>query len=149
MSSSNTFFVANRFRVIARTRNGKQFLVSFCTAAEAARNIIEQYSQGLVERKEQVHSLWVEEWIGMPTHGQWIRMRGDDDGLFRKLGGTELALTNSGFKSGDVVDAVLLEKRTRRGGWNAALESNPLVRGPVTLVTVSYTHLTLPTILLV
>ena len=131
MSSTNSSFVGNRFRIVAKICSGKICLVSLFPTAKAARMRIEQFSEAPTDcRKNQLKALWIEEWIGEPTNGYWRRLLLRNGGTYFKVMVSEERKFQ--ITAGGIVDAVLLEQKTRRGGWNAALEVDPSIQGPIT-----------------
>jgi hypothetical protein len=84
---------------------------------------------------EGLKSVYVEEWIGTLTSGRWVRLGPGRGGFFHGFStrrGIRRAETPSiGPRSGARVACVLLEKRTRKGGWKARVLDRGL-SGPVT-----------------
>ena len=131
MSSTISSFVGNRFRIVAKTCGGKICLVRLFPTAKAARMRIQQFLEAPTDCwNNQLHTLWIKEWVGNAINGYWRRLLLRDGGAYFKVQAREKRKFQ--VTSGETVDAVLLEQKTRRGGWNAALEANQLIQGPVT-----------------
>ena len=124
-------FVGSRFRVMAKTQSRKQCLIRLFPTPRGARMWIEQFKVTNHRQDDQLRALWIEEWVGKPTHGYWRRMLLRDGGFYFKVVSQERSFQ---INSGGIVDAILLPERTRRGGWNAALEAKPGIMGPVTKI---------------
>jgi len=69
---------------------------------------------------------WVEEWDFAKVRGRWIQVQEATE-----LSSVKFSIRRATPRSGELVRAVLLDNRTRRGGWRARLlESN--LEGPIT-----------------
>jgi hypothetical protein len=133
---------ASDYRVMARCRDGLAALVSLAASPKQAISLAEQFRDLVIARRasprrgqEGIAAVYLEAWAGTATEGRWEHFgprRGGFCHVFRNgRNGHEESRRPGLPKSGEAVQCVLLEERTRKGGWRARLAKRDLA-GPVT-----------------
>ncbi|TWU46224.1 hypothetical protein Poly51_56200 [Rubripirellula tenax] len=136
-------FVRN-YRVMVQNRDSTVALVCVEETLRAARLVAlaivrkqqARLDDGLVigtAQGNQPKRVFVQAWVGTPTAGSWQAVnerRGGIDQVLRPSRIVRHGKPSGHFTSGDQVRCVLLDEKTRRGGWRARIAGTAHV-GPV------------------
>ena len=132
--ASNHTRVLARYRVMTGSRQGSAGLVSLAESRSQAVALAARFRDNMLALRtgqaqprretEGLKSVYVEEWIGTLTSGRWVRLGPGRGGFFHSFstrrGVRRVETPSTGLHSGARVACVLLEQRTRKGGWRAA-----------------------------
>jgi len=115
------------YQVIALHRDQNRSLVTLAQNLRAATNLAKDFCDA-IERsghREGIATVRVEEWVGTLTEGEWVPVS------LRHGGFSHRFVTRDSWKrdqrnpslptTGDKVECVLLDGKTRKGGWRAKL----------------------------
>ena len=136
-----------RYRIMLKRANGDVVLARLCRTREEACHLAKKACKQHVERLKthwwrisqsdiRPKEVFVETWRGGLTSGSWVLLRCDES-PFRlpfKFHDRPRAYKHNRqrkFKSGEIVDCVLLQDKTRKGGWRAKVPGT-IYQGPVT-----------------
>ena len=128
------------YRVMLLRANGKSSLISMARTMKAAnklaREVVDQHLEMLktdwpkiVRRPDRPRAIYVQVWNGSPFQGVWETpppQRGGYQFQFhdRRRGPKQFHTyekTQAKWKTGELVECLLLPKKTRRGGWRAQI----------------------------
>ena len=113
-----------RFRVRMRRHAGPAEVVWFTNELNYARHIVDCLNARGVRE-----TAWVDQWIPSVRTDQWRCIYPASPS---EVGKNEPSVSHRQLvQSGDIVEAVLLAQRTRRGGWKAQLVETGSI-GPIT-----------------
>ncbi|TWT92748.1 hypothetical protein [Stieleria varia] len=133
--------VARSFRVMVTQAGGDVALFQAAPTLGAARRIAEAAClrhQARLEREHHVvmadprrpRRVYVEQWVGTAIEGEWAPVPQIQGGFQRYFSDEAPGVEQRRIRSGEWVRCVLLDERTRRGGWRARLEGKRHI-GPV------------------
>jgi hypothetical protein len=128
-----------QFRVMARHRDHSLSLVTLAENGRQAVNLARKFCDRIATASNGIALVRVEEWIGTLTEGEWKPVSLWHGGFSHRFA-AQLATRNGRNgdqrsqalpRTGDPVECVLLNKKTRKGGWMGKLLKRG-TEGPIT-----------------
>lgn len=134
--------VARPFRVMVAQAGGAVALYRAMPTLRAARRIAQTACdrhqarlalepRAVMAEPTRPRRVYVEQWIGSAIEGKWKPVAISMGGFSRRFEDRRPTSGKRRRKTGELVECVLLEKKTRRGGWRARIAGKSHA-GPVT-----------------
>ena len=134
-----------RYRVVARLCDGSRALVCLARSLDEAVAGARQFRDAVIAHRgnlahqgnrgrDRIAAVCTEEWVGGSLEGRWERLGSNRGGFVHVFRGPREDPGTAGSgrpHSGQKAQCVLLEQKTRKGGWRARLLGREL-SGPVT-----------------